>query len=158
MVFAIAGYRLREGSCLDRSRLVHFLSKTYEELAGTQTFSHLADTVERHLSPDTPLWWVETVSSPAQAVACLWLGNAIDQQRGDFHSYILVLYVVPSCRRQGIATALLTIAQNWAHARGDRQIGLQVFANNAAALALYQKFGFCTHSLWLTKSLESPGE
>lgn len=155
--FSVAGYALREGSCLDRSRLLHFLSKTYEELAGTQTFHHLAETVERHLSPETPLWWVETIAPPTQAVACLWLGNAIDQQQGDLHSYILVLYVVPRCRRQGIATALLTLAQNWARARGDRQLGLQVFADNAAALALYRKVGFHTHSLWLTKSLE-PGE
>jgi ribosomal protein S18 acetylase RimI-like enzyme len=66
------------------------------------------------------------------------------------------LYVSPEHRRRGIATALLAIAQSWAEARGDRQIGLQVFANNPAAIALYEKMGYQTHSLWLTKPLSTP--
>ena len=153
MVFSVPGYRLRQGSGLDRSLLVNFLSKTYEELAGTQTFTHLADTVDRHLSSETPLWWVETEALPRSPVACLWLGNAVDQQWGDRHSYVLVLYVLPEHRRHGLATGLLATAQAWAQARGDRQIGLQVFADNTAALALYRKLGYRTHSLWLAKPL-----
>lgn len=153
MAFAVPGYALRRGSSLDRSLLVKFLSKTYEEIAGTQQFYHLAQTVDRHLSERTPLWWVDTVPPLPSPIACLWLGNAIDQQRGDHHSYILVLYVSPKHRRRGIATALLDTAQHWAKQRGDRQIGLQVFADNAGAIALYRQMGYQTHSLWLTKSL-----
>lgn len=154
MVFAVPGYTMRRGSGIDRSLLVKFLSKTYEEIAGTQRFYHLAQTVDRHLSEQTPLWWVDTEPASSSPVGCLWLGNAIDQQQGDRHSYVLVLYVSPEHRRKGIATALLNKAQAWATARGDRQIGLQVFADNPGAIALYQKLGFQTHSLWLTKSLE----
>lgn len=154
MVFAVPGYTMRRGSGIDRSLLVKFLSKTYEEIAGTQRFYHLAQTVDRHLSEQTPLWWVDTEPALSSPVGCLWLGNAIDQQQGDRHSYVLVLYVSPEHRRKGIATALLNKAQAWATARGDRQIGLQVFADNPGAIALYQKLGFQTHSLWLTKSLE----
>ena len=154
MAFAVSGYYLRQGSGLDRSLLVNFLGKTYEELSGTQTFDHLAETVDYHLSNETPLWWVETTNPPNSPVACLWLGNAVDQQHGDRHSYVLVLYVLPEHRRLGIATALLKIAQDWSSARGDRQIGLQVFADNAAAIALYRKLGYQTHSLWLMKPLK----
>lgn len=153
MAFAIAGYALRRGSGTDRALLVKFLSKTYQEAAGTQNFQHLAATVERHFSAQTPLWWVETAPAAPQPVGCLWLGNAVDQQQGDRHSYVFALYVAPAHRRRGIATALLEHAQTWAQARGDRQIGLQVFAENAGARALYRKFGFQTHSLWLTKPL-----
>lgn len=153
MVFPVLGYRLRLGSGLDRSLLLNFLSKTYRELADIQSSTHLAETVDRHWSPETPLWWVETDTYPHQTVACLWLGNAIDQQLGDRYGYVLVLYVLPDHRRRGIATALLTTAQEWAEARGDRQLGLQVFADNTTALALYHKLGYQTHSLWLTKSL-----
>ena len=153
MVFEVPGYGIRRGSKSDRSLLVQFLSKTYEEVAGTQRFYHLAQTVDRHLSEQTPIWWVDTDPQSDSPVACLWLGNAIDQHIGDRHSYVLVLYVLPEHRRQGIATALLGKAQDWAQARGDRQIGLQVFMNNPGAIALYQKFGFQTHSLWLTKRL-----
>jgi len=153
MGFEVPGYVVRRGSKLDRSLLVRFLSKTYEEIAGTQRFYHLAQTVDRHLSEQTPLWWVYAEAMSQGPVGCLWLGNAIDQQMGDRHSYVLVLYVSPNHRRKGIATALLKNAQAWARARGDRQIGLQVFADNPGAIALYQKLGFQTHSLWLTKAL-----
>ncbi|RZM79306.1 GNAT family N-acetyltransferase [Leptolyngbya iicbica] len=153
MAFAIAGYQLRRGTGTDRALLVKFLGKTYQEAVGTNTFQHLAATVERHFSPETPVWWVETVASPSQTVGFLWLGNAVDQQQGDRHSYVLAVYVAPEHRRQGIATALLNHAQAWAQARGDRQIGLQVFADNEGAIALYRQLGFQTQSLWLTKPL-----
>ncbi len=153
MAFPVAGYALRRGSRSERSLLVKFLSQTYQEIAGTQTFHHLTQTVDRHLSEQTPLWWVETEPASQSPVGCLWLGNAVDQQRGDRHSYVLVLYVSPEHRRRGIATALLHQAQAWARARGDYQIGLQVFADNPGAIALYQKLGYQTHSLWLTKPL-----
>lgn len=153
MDFAIAGYRLRQGSGLDRASLVHFLGKTYAEVSGTQDVQNLSRTVEQHLSPETPLWWVETEADSVARVACLWLGNAIDPQRGDRYGYVLMLYVDPAHRRRGIATALLTVAQGWAIARGDRQIGLQVLPTNSTALALYQKLGYHTQSLWMTKAL-----
>ncbi len=155
MTFALSGYQLVQGTCLERARLLHFLSRTYAELSGTASFDHLADTVERHFSAATPVWWVTPEATPDQAIAGLWLGNAIDQQQGDRHAYVLMLYVMPAYRRQGIATALLQTAQNWAQTRGDRQIGLQVFANNAAAIALYRKLGYEIHSHWLTRPLET---
>lgn len=153
VAFAIAGYTLRRGSGNDRALLVKFLSKTYQETAGTKNFQHLAETVERHFSHRTPVWWVETAAESPQTVGYLWLGNAVDQQQGDRHSYVLALYVAPEYRRRGIATALLQHAQDWAAARGERQIGLQVFADNPGAIALYRKLGYQTHSLWLTKPL-----
>lgn len=154
MTFAIPRYRLRQGSQIDRALLLNFLAKTYEELSGTQSFDHLAETVDRHLSAKTPVWWVSPEALETSPIACLWLGNAVDQQQGDRHAYIMMLYVIPEHRRRGIATALLKTAQRWATQRGDRQIGLQVFADNTAALALYRKLGYQTQSLWLTRPLE----
>lgn len=153
MTFAIAGYGVRRGSPRDRGLLVQFLSQTHQEIAGTQGSHHLAATVDRHLSDQTPLWWVDTQPPAASPIACLWLGNAIDQHHGDRHSYVLMLYVAPEHRRRGIATALLTTAQAWAKARGDRQIALQVLADNPGAIALYRQLGYQTHTLWLTKPL-----
>jgi GNAT superfamily N-acetyltransferase len=65
----------------------------------------------------------------------------------------LLLYVLPTYRRQGIATALIQHAEHWAKQRGDRQMGLQVFQENQAALNLYTKLGYQTCSLWMTKPL-----
>jgi GNAT superfamily N-acetyltransferase len=128
-----SGYRLRQGSGLDRALLLKFMRRTYAELYGDRGLSHLSQTVDRYLSSETPLWWVDWASaiepdepnpSRAQPIACLWMGTAIDQVEGDQHAHIFLLYVHPDHRRQGIGTMLMNQAEQWAKQRGDRQIGL----------------------------------
>lgn len=155
MSHLIPGYVISTGSGLDRAMLVKFMQKTYQELFAEQDFSHLARTVEQYLSSETPLWWVylENSNIGRSPVACLWVGNAIDQVRGDRYAHIFLLYVTPEHRRKGIATALLKHLENWAAARGDRQIGLQVFHSNSNALNLYEQLGYQTQSLWMVKPL-----
>ncbi len=87
-------------------------------------------------------------------VACLWVGNAVDQVTGDRHAHIFLLYVKPAHRRQGIGKALMHYVETWALNRGDRQIGLQVFQSNTAALNLYNQLGYQTESLWMVKQLK----
>lgn len=143
------------------------MQQSYREIFPEQNFAHLTRTVEQYFSRDTPLWWVEesqksevksqnflTPNSP-EKVACLWVGNAVDQVKGDRHTYIFLLYVKPEHRRRGIARALMGYLENWARARGDRQIGLQVFQSNAAALDLYRKLGYQIQSYWMIKTLNT---
>jgi ribosomal protein S18 acetylase RimI-like enzyme len=130
--------------------LLKFMQQTYQELYPTHSFAHLAQTVDQYLSPETPLWWIEQDRQP---IACLWMGTATDQIQGDRHTYIFLLYVSPHHRRQGIGAALMKQAEDWAKARGDRQIGLQVFQQNQPAIALYEKLGYTIQSLWMTKIL-----
>jgi ribosomal protein S18 acetylase RimI-like enzyme len=152
MTVLIPGYSLKTGSGLDRAQLVKFMQRTYRELDPTQPLAHLSQTVDRYLSNETPLWWViiEGESSP---IACLWLGSAIDQVTGDRHSHVLLLYVMPNCRRQGIGAALMRYAEQWAKEQGDRQIGLQVFSHNQPALTLYHSLGYAPQSIWMVKPL-----
>jgi ribosomal protein S18 acetylase RimI-like enzyme len=140
---------------------------TYKERFPEQDFSHLARTVEQYLSPDTPLWWVDVeeagetgeagqvnkLNFPSSPVGCVWVGNVIDQVSGDRHAHIFLLYVVPEHRRRGIGKALMRYVENWAMARGDRQIGLQVFQSNQPALNLYNQLGYQTQSLLMLKPL-----
>ncbi|WP_225889126.1 GNAT family N-acetyltransferase [Halomicronema hongdechloris] len=150
----IPGYVLGQGSCLDRAQLVKYMARTYAEISPQVSQSHIAATVENHLSPATPLWWVWQASPDVgDPVACLWLGNAVDQLSGQRHAYLLVLYVDPAHRRQGIATALMHQAQTWATQRGDHQIGLQVLSNNVTALTLYRRLGYVSHAIMMTKPL-----
>lgn len=157
----LPGYCIRAGSGLDRALLVKFMQRTYQELFQKQDFSHLARTVEQYFSKATPLWWVELASArlallpheSRQPVACLWVGNAVDQVRGDRHTHIFLLYVMPEHRRRGIGTALMRYIEDWARTRGDRQIGLQVFQSNQPALNLYNQLGYQTQSLCMVKSL-----
>ncbi len=158
----LPGYYLRAGSGLDRAELVKFMQRTYQERFPEQDFSHLARTIEQYFSKETPLWWVELANSEPtqllpprsrQPVACLWVGNAVDQVWGDRHAHIFLLYVVPEHRRRGIGTALMRYVEDWARTRGDRQIGLQVFQSNQPALNLYNQLGYQTQSLWMVKIL-----
>ncbi|NJK65969.1 MAG: GNAT family N-acetyltransferase [Microcoleus sp. CSU_2_2] len=173
----IPGYQLRSGSGLDRAQLVKFMHRTYGELYPSQEVGHLTQTVEQYFSNQTPLWWVECQKNSSEeaeilpvlsssylnpeaqvqnlksVVGCLWLGNAIDQATGERHAHIFLLYVAPEHRRLGIGAALVICAENWARARGDRQIGLQVFLSNQPALNLYQKLGYQSHSISMLKYL-----
>ena len=147
----IQGYKVRAGSSRDRSLLVKFMQKTYQELAPKQDFSHLALTVEQYLSRETPLWWVNDRNSP---VACLWAGNATDQITGDRIGHIFLLYVAPEHRRRGIATALIGLVETWAIDKGLGEVTLQVFQSNSSALNLYNQLGYQTQSLSMVKPLK----
>ena len=166
----LPGYALRLGSGADRALLVKFLGHTYRELEPDRHFSDVAQMVEQYFSPETPVWFVEvcddttdgSFSEPdgyrpltpgCEKVACLWLGNSVDRISGERYTHILLVYVVPKHRRRGIGSRLVQHAENQAKQRGDRQIGLQVFANNQPALTLYQSCGYEPLSFWMTKSL-----
>ncbi len=45
-------------------------------------------------------------------------------------------------RRRGVGSALLAAAIEWAREQGLHKLSLSVFPHNAAAIALYRKFGF----------------
>ncbi len=145
-------YCLVSGDRQDRPYLLDFLSRTYQEIfPEQQNFSHLSQTVDQYFSRRSPLWWAKVNASDTAPIAGLWLGNAVDQVTGQHYAHVFMLYVLPDYRRQGIATALLEEAQRWSQTRGDRQIGLQVFPQNTAALNLYQKLGFIPHSVMMLK-------
>ena len=52
------------------------------------------------------------------------------------------LMVAADARRQGVGTALLQAAVDWARGAGVRKIELHVFPWNEAAINLYEAFGF----------------
>jgi ribosomal protein S18 acetylase RimI-like enzyme len=151
------GYRIDSGSPIERPLLLKLMQQCYQELYPQPDVSHLESTVDRYLSVATPLWFAKLAdanpSSQQSPIGCLWMGNATDQIAGRPTAYIFLLYVMPHYRRQGIGTALLRKAEDWAKTRGDRQIGLQVFLDNEHAFHLYEKLGYHTQSLWMVKNL-----
>jgi ribosomal protein S18 acetylase RimI-like enzyme len=56
--------------------------------------------------------------------------------------HISIVYVIPESRRQGIATALVQEALEWAWDQGCREADLNVLFTNEKARQLYKKLGF----------------
>ena len=56
--------------------------------------------------------------------------------------YLEDLYVRPRWRGRGVGTALLAEAVDRARKAGCHKMALQVWPHNAAAIALYERFGF----------------
>jgi len=148
-------YQLQTGLKEDKALLLQFLYLSYGELfPQQQDFSHLNKTVDTYFSSSTPVWWIYS-SQEQSKIACLWLGNAIDQATGKRYSHIFLVYVQEQHRRQGLAKYLLSQAQIYATAQGFNQLGLQVYPHNQAALNLYNSLGYQTHSLLMLKSFHN---
>lgn len=56
--------------------------------------------------------------------------------------YVCNVAVSPAFRRRGVASALIQAQINYAKENGLSEISLEVRSSNAAARALYEKFGF----------------
>ncbi|MDJ0899196.1 MAG: GNAT family N-acetyltransferase [Xenococcus sp. MO_188.B8] len=146
------GYKIASGKKSEHLILAEFAKLTYQEICSSQEeYSHLTATIDRYFSSETPLWWVRT--EDLQNIGCLWMGNAIDPLTNNRYAQIFLIFVLPNHRSQGIGTYLLQKAQEWAIDRGDRKIGLQVFAKNQTAVNLYHKLGFITESWLMIKPL-----
>jgi ribosomal protein S18 acetylase RimI-like enzyme len=161
-------YRLEAGSALQRARLVKFMQRAYRDMyqatspeAGLDSAgTHLADTVQRHLSSRSKLWWlIDQSAAPSvglpgihtlEPVGCLWMGEAIDQRTGHKQAYVFLLYIAPEHRHQGLGTALMQHAQSWAQQQGYQHMSLQVFEDNDAAMRLYTKLGYQSQAKWMS--------
>jgi RimJ/RimL family protein N-acetyltransferase len=64
----------------------------------------------------------------------------VDQSRFGFGE--IGMAVAREWRGRGVGSALLAAAIEWARERDLHKLSLGVFAHNAAAIALYSKFGF----------------
>lgn len=170
-----AGYRQRTGSIADRPLLLHCLRRAYRELATPQTadpsagvLDQTGQILETYLGSSSLLYWLEDAAEPSLAsetrglhpslqrstTAGLWAVPATDLRTGDRQWQVLLLYVDPRHRRRGLARHLLSQLETAIQQRGDRQISLQVFADNQPARRLYERQGFRLEVLQLVKHLE----
>ena len=69
-------------------------------------------------------------------------------------AYIGFLYVAPVMRGQGVVQRLIEALCAWARERGVRHAELGVYADNAAAIAAYERAGFSAISTTMVLPLE----
>jgi putative acetyltransferase len=70
--------------------------------------------------------------------------RTISTRRAVRHVATLGMSVKAGWRRKGVGKELLSAALEWAPTAGIRRIELYVYARNAPAIALYERFGFAT--------------
>ena len=75
-----------------------------------------------------------------------------DIRRGAF---VYDLYIFPQHQRRGYGEGALRALEPIAREEGAHTVGLNVFANNDPARALYDKLGFLTVSLAMRKGLDA---
>ena len=88
-------------------------------------------------------------ASGHQTVGGVWFW--IDDDNKQAFLYNITVYA--QHRRQGFATAALAFVEEQARAAGCATLGLNVFATNEAAMALYRKLGFCAVTSYWNKPL-----
>ena len=88
----------------------------------------------------------ETLDQDHEVVLVAEAGGRIIGQLGmDLAGYgvaDLGMLVSEGWRGRGVGSALLRAGIEWARGAGAHKVALQVWPHNAAALALYEKFGF----------------
>ena len=90
-------------------------------------------------------WWADEfagfLADPACDLVTLPGGFALIRTVAD-EAELLTIAVAPDHRRKGIATGLLSHGMTRANARGAITLFLEVAADNAGAIAFYEKAGF----------------
>src|SRR6185503_3945064 len=61
------------------------------------------------------------------------------------HAYLGFMYVVPEHRGKGINKRIIETLKNWAYSRNIRELRLDVYYDNLAAISAYEKIGFTKH-------------
>jgi GNAT superfamily N-acetyltransferase len=70
------------------------------------------------------------------------------------HSYLGFMYVIPEFRGKGVNKLIIDALYDWSLAQGVREIRLEVYSTNAAAIRAYEKVGFSSHMLTMRKELD----
>jgi len=91
-----------------------------------------------------------------ERVGFIWVGQSRSSFTGVVQAYILSVYVTEAYRGQGLGRLLMSRAEDWARENGFTSIGLSVAAHNIGAIKLYEKLGFKTETLRLSKNPDEP--
>jgi ribosomal protein S18 acetylase RimI-like enzyme len=83
-----------------------------------------------------------TLDGTLVALAGAEIIGSLHVERSRFGFGEIGMAVAREWRGRGVGAALLTAAIAWARERGLHKLSLSVFPHNAAAIALYRRFGF----------------
>ncbi|MDM4721185.1 GNAT family N-acetyltransferase [Micromonospora sp. WMMA1363] len=93
-----------------------------------------------------------------QVVGSVWLGLADPRTGSTEMAWLFDIRVESAHRRSGYGAAILGAAEALAREAGARRLGLNVFGDNAAAIALYERSGYQVTTQQMAKRLRSGAE
>ena len=68
-------------------------------------------------------------------------------------AYVEILVVAEEAEGRGVGRALMAHAEQWGRAHECHEVVLDVFANNPSAIAFYERIGFASDHIRMSKSL-----
>ena len=95
-------------------------------------------------------------AATGERLGFVWATRAIDHFTRLPVAHVEDLTVAPHAEGRGIGTALLAAAEHWARSQGFEALTLNVWPDNARALALYAHRGFSTEMLRMKKLITRP--
>jgi GNAT superfamily N-acetyltransferase len=119
---------IRPAADADRLPLAELVAAVAEERDGIGTEPPID--IERRAAR----WEVERTLVAADGDRIIGVVFLVENELG--------MMVAHDRRGQGVGTALVAAAVEWARAHGVSELTLGVFPHNTAAIALYRKFGF----------------
>ncbi|QRR00671.1 GNAT family N-acetyltransferase [Dyadobacter sandarakinus] len=72
------------------------------------------------------------------------------------YAFLGFMYVQPAHRGKGINSMIIAELVRWAYSKGLYEVRLQVYAENAPAIAAYEKVGFKKHLTEMRLSTDAP--
>jgi GNAT superfamily N-acetyltransferase len=121
------------------------MRRTLEEVIGPEgrrlySAGWLRDRVRFHLDRSRALGAVWLAAPPSQHSIGHIIAR-IEEEDGPL-GLVSTIYVAPSWRRQGVAQALITRAEDWLIAKGAYRLATDTAENNAPLINLFSKFRY----------------
>lgn len=100
-------------------------------------------TIERFFEApkDGARLWVAADARDA-VVGAAYTERSVDYFTGETHAHLGILAVAAAVEGQGVGRGLLATVEAWAAGEGFRFVTLNVFAENARAMAVYERAGY----------------
>jgi ribosomal protein S18 acetylase RimI-like enzyme len=89
--------------------------------------------------PDTFLWVAE---ENGEVIGMAFAERATDYFTQEAHGHLGIIAVAEHAEGRGVGRALLETVEHWSRDAGFRFLSLNVFADNARAIGVYEKAGY----------------
>ena len=101
--------------------------------------------IEKMIAADDVELVVATLENKLIGSGYARIENAKPYLQHTQHAYLGFMYVVPEYRGKGVNRLVIDALTKWAASKNITELRLDVYQNNVAAIAAYEKVGFIKH-------------